>query len=171
MRSFNPKKLSRKKCKELFHFIVNFFRLMLQYALYSNNLLYYLCKGGSLRGRGWTYGSGFVDGIFPVMSPTAQQLLDILQKEVDQNRIWEVLHSLPASHTIWDDIINVAVQLRLNKRWDLIMLVRNQYQYQFILFYFLFVCNVKWYLESKNQIRFGDIMKEFSFSQSKFSCI
>ncbi|KAH7545645.1 hypothetical protein FEM48_Zijuj01G0115300 [Ziziphus jujuba var. spinosa] len=56
VRSFNPKKLSRKKC-------------------------------GSLRGPGRTYGSGFIDRIFPVMSPTAQQLLDILQKEVDQSRI------------------------------------------------------------------------------------
>ncbi|KAH7545648.1 hypothetical protein FEM48_Zijuj01G0115600 [Ziziphus jujuba var. spinosa] len=38
---------------------------------------------GSLRGRGWTYGSGFIDGIFPLISPTARQLLDILLKEVE----------------------------------------------------------------------------------------
>ncbi|XP_059439194.1 uncharacterized protein LOC132171809 isoform X1 [Corylus avellana] len=30
------------------------------------------CLGGSLRGRGWKYGSGFVDEIFPVLSPIAQ---------------------------------------------------------------------------------------------------
>lgn len=96
--------------------------------------IYYLGGvGGSLRGRGWKYGSGFVDGVFPVMSPTAQKMLEFLQKEVDRNRIWEVLDTLPASHTIWDDIINVAVQLRLNKQWDLIILVRNQY---------LFVLNI-----------------------------
>ncbi|POO04136.1 Pentatricopeptide repeat [Trema orientale] len=92
-RSFNHKKLSRKRC-------------------------------GSLRGRGWKYGSGFVDGIFPVMSPTAQKILDlVLEEEVDQKRIWGVLDTLPASHAIWDDIINVAVQLRLNKQWDPIMLM------------------------------------------------
>lgn len=84
-----------------------------------------LCIGGSLRSRGWKYGSGFVDGIFPVMSPTAEQILDIVQNEADRIKIWEVLDTLPASHIIWDDIINVAVQLRLNKMWDSIILVRN----------------------------------------------
>ena len=90
-------------------------------------LIHCLCLGGSLRGRGWKYGSGFVDGIFPVMSPTAQKILDlVLEDEVDQSRIWEVLDSLPASHDIWDDLINVAVQLRLNKQWDPITLVREK---------------------------------------------
>ncbi|CAL8149321.1 unnamed protein product [Prunus armeniaca] len=91
-RSFNNKKMSRKRC-------------------------------GSLRGRGWKYGSGFVDGVFPVMSPTGQQILDFVQKEVDKSSIWEILDTLPASHTIWDDIINVAVQLRLNKQWGSIILI------------------------------------------------
>ena len=81
--------------------------------------------GGSLRGRGWKYGSGFVDGIFPVMSPIAQQILDFVQKEERSNRIWGSLDSLSPNHTTWDDIINVAVQLRLNKQWDAIVLVRN----------------------------------------------
>ena len=90
-------------------------------------LIHCLCLGGSLRGRGWKYRSGFVDGIFPVMSPTAQKILDlVLEDEVDQSRIWEVLDSLPASHDIWDDLINVAVQLRLNKQWDPITLVREK---------------------------------------------
>ncbi|KAJ6748168.1 hypothetical protein OIU79_029320 [Salix purpurea] len=31
---------------------------------------------GSLRGQGWKYGSGFVDGIFPVLSPVAHQILN-----------------------------------------------------------------------------------------------
>ncbi|VVA27244.1 PREDICTED: proteasome [Prunus dulcis] len=91
-RSFNNKKMSRKRC-------------------------------GSLRGRGWKYGSGFVDGVFPVMSPTGQKILDLVQKEVDKSSIWEILDTLPASHTIWDDIINVAVQLRLNKQWGSIILI------------------------------------------------
>ncbi|CAB4276749.1 unnamed protein product [Prunus armeniaca] len=82
-----------------------------------------LIISGSLRGRGWKYGSGFVDGVFPVMSPTGQQILDFVQKEVDKSSIWEILDTLPASHTIWDDIINVAVQLRLNKQWGSIILI------------------------------------------------
>ncbi|GFS44865.1 tetratricopeptide repeat (TPR)-like superfamily protein [Actinidia rufa] len=92
LRSFNHKKVSRK-------------------------------KGGSLRGRGWKYGSGFVDGIFPVLSPIAQQILNFVQKEVDANRIWGSLDTLPPTLTTWDDIINIAVQLRLNKQWDPIILV------------------------------------------------
>uniref|UniRef100_A0A6N2N148 Uncharacterized protein n=1 Tax=Salix viminalis TaxID=40686 RepID=A0A6N2N148_SALVM len=31
---------------------------------------------GSLRGQGWKYGSGFVDGVFPVLSPVAHQILN-----------------------------------------------------------------------------------------------
>lgn len=62
------------------------------------------------------------------MSPTAQRILDlVLEEEVDQKRIWQILDTLPGSLEIWDDIINVAVQLRLNKQWDPIMLVRSQY--------------------------------------------
>lgn len=62
------------------------------------------------------------------MSPTAQNILDFLQKEVDQYKVLELLDSLPVSHTIWDDLINVAVQLRLNKYWSSIVLVRNIYE-------------------------------------------
>lgn len=92
IRSFNHKKLSRK-------------------------------KGGSLRGRGWKYGSGFVDGVFPVLSPIAEKILNFVQKEVNPNIIWTALDTLPTTHTTWDDIVNVAVQLRLNKLWDPIILV------------------------------------------------
>ncbi|GMP71417.1 hypothetical protein CsSME_00029831 [Camellia sinensis var. sinensis] len=80
-------------------------------------------RGGSLREKGWKYGSGFVDGIFFVRSPIAQQILNFVQKEVDVNRIWSSLDTLPPTNTTWDDIITVAVQLRLNKRWDPIILV------------------------------------------------
>ncbi|KAJ6417829.1 hypothetical protein OIU84_001249 [Salix udensis] len=52
---------------------------------------------GSLRGQGWKYGSGFVDGIFPVLSPVTRQILNFVRK-------------------------NVAVQLSLNKQWDPIAL-------------------------------------------------
>lgn len=92
LRSFNHKKLSRKRC-------------------------------GSLRGKGWKYGSGFVDGIFPVLSPTAQQILRFVQREVDSNTIWDAFDSLPPTHATWDDLINVSVQLRLNKKWDPIVLI------------------------------------------------
>lgn len=84
-----------------------------------------LCTGGSLRGQGWKYGSGFVDGIFPVLSPDAQQILNFMKKETDVNRVWGALSSLPPTHTTWDDIISVAVQLRLNKKWDPIILVKK----------------------------------------------
>lgn len=79
--------------------------------------------GGSLRGRGWKYGSGFVDGVFPVLSPIAEKILNFVQKEVNPNIIWTALDTLPTTHTTWDDIVNVAVQLRLNKLWDPIILV------------------------------------------------
>ncbi|KAK2999357.1 hypothetical protein RJ639_023991 [Escallonia herrerae] len=92
LRSFNHKKVSRK-------------------------------KGGSLRGQGWKYGSGFVDGIFPVLSPTARQIMNFVQQEADPNRIWGAFDTLPPTHTTWDDMISVAVQLRLNKRWDPIILM------------------------------------------------
>ncbi|THG17470.1 hypothetical protein TEA_006860 [Camellia sinensis var. sinensis] len=85
------------------------------------------------RGKGWKYGSGFVDGIFFVRSPIAQQILNFVQKEVDVNRIWSSLDTLPPTNTTWDDIITVAVQLRLNKRWDPIILVRILYSLIFLL--------------------------------------
>ncbi|XWS16027.1 hypothetical protein CRYUN_Cryun34aG0051000 [Craigia yunnanensis] len=76
-----------------------------------------------VEGQGWKYGSGFVDGVFPVLSPIAQQILDFVQKEVDADRVWGSLDNLSPSHTTWDDLINVAVQLRLNKKWDPIVLL------------------------------------------------
>ncbi|KAE9618488.1 hypothetical protein Lal_00047216 [Lupinus albus] len=76
---------------------------------------------GSLRGRGWKFGSGFVDGIFPVLSPIAKQILDYVQKVMDNESIWGSLDMLPASHDTWDDIFTVAVQLRIMKQWDLII--------------------------------------------------
>lgn len=88
-----------------------------------------------MRGKGWKYGSGFVDGIFPVLSPTAQQILRFVQREVDSNTIWDAFDSLPPTHATWDDLINVSVQLRLNKKWDPIVLVRNS---KILLYYCLF---------------------------------
>ncbi|KAB5532330.1 hypothetical protein DKX38_019000 [Salix brachista] len=78
---------------------------------------------GSLRGQEWKYGSGFVDGIFPVLSSVAHQILNFVRKEVDPNNVWAALDTLPVTHETWDDLINVAVQLRLNKQWDPIALV------------------------------------------------
>ncbi|KAL1537570.1 hypothetical protein AAHA92_30066 [Salvia divinorum] len=75
-------------------------------------------KGGSLRGSGWKYGSGFVDGVFPVLSPIAQEILNFVQKEEDVSRIWYSLDTLPPTNTTWDDLISIAVRLRLNKKWD-----------------------------------------------------
>lgn len=77
-----------------------------------------------MRGRGWKYGSGFVDGIFPVLGPTAQQIMDFVREEVDYMGLWDFLDTLPATNSTWDDIISVAVQLRLNKKWAPIILVR-----------------------------------------------
>lgn len=105
--------------------------------------------GGSLRGKGWKYGSGFVDGIFPVLSPTAQQILRFVQREVDSNTIWDAFDSLPPTHATWDDLINVSVQLRLNKKWDPIVLVRNS---KILLYYYLFylhklkICVCIWWI-------------------------
>ncbi|KAH9611179.1 hypothetical protein KSS87_001334 [Heliosperma pusillum] len=89
-RSFNKKKLSRKRC-------------------------------GGLRGRGWKFGSGFIDGVFPVLSPIAQKIIELLEEEADRSKIWSILDTLPATHDTWDDLMNVSVQLRLNKKWDLIL--------------------------------------------------
>lgn len=78
-----------------------------------------------MRGQGWKYGSGFVDGIFPVLSPSAQQILSFVTEENDANRVNACLDTLPPTHATWDDVINVAVQLRLNKKWHPIILVRQ----------------------------------------------
>lgn len=75
-------------------------------------------RGGAMRGRGWKYGSGFVDGVFPVLSPMAQDILALVQKGTDVAKVWESLDNIPATHSLWDDILNVAVQLRLNRQWD-----------------------------------------------------
>lgn len=76
-----------------------------------------------MRGKGWKYGSSFVDGVFPVLSPIAQQLLSFLHEATDVGRVQACLDSLPPTHETWDDLINVAVQLRLNKQWDYVILV------------------------------------------------
>jgi hypothetical protein len=86
-----------------------------------------------LRGQGWKYGSGFVDGIFPVLSPVAHQILNFVRKEVDPNNVWAALDTLPVTHETWDDLINVAVQLRLNKQWDPIALVSKSCLNSFIV--------------------------------------
>jgi myo-inositol-1(or 4)-monophosphatase len=82
--------------------------------------------GGAMRGRGWKYGSGFVDGVFPVLSPMAQDILELLQKGTDVAKVWESLDNIPATHNLWDDILNVAVQLRLNRQWGPIISVGPQ---------------------------------------------
>jgi hypothetical protein len=86
-----------------------------------------------LRGQGWKYGSGFVDGIFPVLSPVAHQILNFVRKEVDPNIVWAALDTLPVTHETWDDLVNVAVQLRLNKQWDPIALVSKSCFISFIM--------------------------------------
>lgn len=95
-------------------------------------LLLFLRAGGSLRGKGWKFGSGFVDGIFPVLSPTAEKILEYLQKEVDTERIWGSLDKLPPSLDAWDDVLSVSVQLRMRKHWDSIISVRNPYIHTYI---------------------------------------
>lgn len=102
------------------------------FFLYS--LQYNLFLGGSLRSRGWKYGSGFVDGIFPVLSPVAQQILNFVQKEMDIDRMWSCLDTLPFTNNTWDDLINVAVQLRLNKQWDAIIKVSSHIPLFFLSF-------------------------------------
>uniref|UniRef100_A0A803L4Z6 Pentatricopeptide repeat-containing protein n=1 Tax=Chenopodium quinoa TaxID=63459 RepID=A0A803L4Z6_CHEQI len=78
---------------------------------------------GGLRGRGWKFGSGFIDGVFPVLSPIALKILELVEQNEDIDRIWTALDTLPRTHTTWDDIVNVAVQLRLNKKWDEIVVL------------------------------------------------
>lgn len=93
-------------------------------VLASIIFILFIIPGGSLRGRGWKYGSGFVDGIFPVLGPIAQQIMGLAREEVDYMGLWDSLDTLPASNSTWDDIISVAVQLRLNRKWAPIILVR-----------------------------------------------
>lgn len=89
-----------------------------------------------MRGRGWKYGSGFVDGIFPVLSPTGQRILEFVQRQENNGEeiIWSSLDSLPASLSNWDEIVNVAVQLRIRKHWDSIISVRKLFQFFFSIF-------------------------------------
>ncbi|PWZ21937.1 Pentatricopeptide repeat-containing protein [Zea mays] len=80
--------------------------------------------GGAIKGRGWKYGSGFVDGVFPVLSPMAQDVLELVQtRGTDAASVWESLDKIPQAHDLWDDIVNVAVQLRLNRQWEPIITV------------------------------------------------
>ncbi|KAG5234422.1 pentatricopeptide repeat-containing protein [Salix suchowensis] len=94
-----------------------------KWRIFDHKKIHLFYLGGSLRGQGWKYGSGFVDGIFPVLSPVAHQILNFVRKEVDPNNVWAALDTLPVTHETWDDLINVAVQLRLNKQWDPITLI------------------------------------------------
>ncbi|GJW60651.1 pentatricopeptide repeat-containing protein [Tanacetum coccineum] len=68
-------------------------------------------RGGSLRGQGWKYGSGFVDGIFPVLSPDAQQIFQLQEKEKRCKFSMQCSYSpsSPAHITTWDDIISVLL--------------------------------------------------------------
>lgn len=80
--------------------------------------------GGALRGQGWKYGSGFVDGIFPVLSPLALEILEFVKEEQqDMDKVYAFLDTIPETHSTWDDFVNVAVQLRLSKQWGPIALV------------------------------------------------
>jgi myo-inositol-1(or 4)-monophosphatase len=56
----------------------------------------------------------------------AQDILELVQKGTDVAKVWESLDSIPATHSLWDDILNVAVQLRLNRQWDPIITVGPQ---------------------------------------------
>lgn len=76
-----------------------------------------------MKGRGWKYGSGFVDGVFPVLSPMAQDILELVQKGTDVAKVCQSLDNIPHAHDLWDDIVNVAVQLRLNRQWEPIITV------------------------------------------------
>lgn len=64
----------------------------------------------------------------------AQQILEYVQKEVDADKIWASFDSLPPTHNLWDDLINVAVQLRLIKHWDPIISVK--------LLFLMSICNL-----------------------------
>ena len=62
-----------------------------------------------------------------MLSPIAQKVLNYVRKEVDVHRVWTSLDTLPHSNNTWDDLINVAVQLWLNKQWDPIIQVAPSY--------------------------------------------
>jgi hypothetical protein len=53
-----------------------------------------------MRGRGWKYGSGFVDGVFPVLSPMTKDILDFVHKVTDTTKIWESLDKIPPTHNL-----------------------------------------------------------------------
>lgn len=82
-----------------------------------------------MRGQGWKYGSGFVDGIFPVLSPVAQGFLNFVQNEPDKTRICSSLDNLAPTNTTWDDLISIIVRLRLKKQWESIVLVSTSKRY------------------------------------------
>lgn len=58
-----------------------------------------------------------------MLSPMAQDILELVQKGTDVAKIWESLDNIPRAHDLWDDIVNVAVQLRLNRQWEPIITV------------------------------------------------
>lgn len=74
-----------------------------------------------------------------MLSPIAQQILTFIKTEKDPEKIWSSLDTLRPTNHIWDDLINVAVQLRINKQWDLIILV-NLSRYVFIFWVPSVVC-------------------------------
>lgn len=71
----------------------------------------------------------------------AQQILEYVRKDVDADKIWASFDSLPPTHNLWDDLINVAVQLRLIKQWDPIISVRLLYLMSICILMLLKSCN------------------------------
>lgn len=72
-----------------------------------------------------------MDGIFPVLSPIAQNILEFVQFESDNSKICKCLDNLPATHGLWDDLVNVAVQLRINKQWGPVISVSTVVVFHF----------------------------------------
>lgn len=59
-----------------------------------------------------------------MLSPMAQDVLELVQtRGTDAASVWESLDKIPQAHDLWDDIVNVAVQLRLNRQWEPIITV------------------------------------------------
>lgn len=44
----------------------------------------------------------------------AQQILEYVRREVDADKVWASFDRLPPTHNLWDDLISIAVQLRLS---------------------------------------------------------
>uniref|UniRef100_A0A0D9WXY4 Uncharacterized protein n=1 Tax=Leersia perrieri TaxID=77586 RepID=A0A0D9WXY4_9ORYZ len=65
---------------------------------------------GTMRGRGWKYGSWFVDRVFPVLSPMEHNILEFVHKGT---------HVGIPSHNLFDDLLNV-------ENWGPVILVCEQ---------------------------------------------